>query len=188
MTTVLFTEEKSIYHTMGCDCYDEKRNALTYTGEKAFICHPPCRTWGRLYKQTGLHPGEHLLSVWSILKIWKNGGVLEHPAGSKLWKLMKLPAPGSGVDSHNGWSLSIDQHWFGHKAKKNTWLYIRGVPPGEIPSYPINLNLITHCIAAHKSDSGLKLLDKKQYSKTPVQLAEFLIQLTEIINNKKLQK
>jgi hypothetical protein len=167
-----------------CEVYDIERNALTCKVKKACIYHPPCRTWGRLRKQTILHPGEHLLSVWSILRIWKYGGVLEHPAGSTLWKLMKLPIPGTKPDIHNGFSVSLDQSWFGHKCKKNTWVYICGCSLGEIPQLELSLDLVTHKIGNSKKNSGLKELDKAKFSQTPVKFAKWLIETTNIINLK----
>lgn len=179
---VLFTQVKSTYHKLDCDCFDIERNALTCNRLEAAIYHPPCRTWARLRGLCNNEPGEHLLAVWSIIRIWRYGGVLEHPAGSKLWKLMQLPLPGSGVDSKGGFSLSIDQFWFGHKCKKNTWLYIRGCDPGQIPAYPLNFDLIQHCISSTGKKSQLKEVSKKWREKTPVALAQWLIELILIIN------
>ena len=181
-TIVLFADSKSIYKTLNCDVYDVERNALTCKSEMACVYHPPCRTWGRLRGLAKEHPGEHLLAVWSILRIWRYGGVLEHPAGSKLWSLMDLPLPGSGIDSKGGYSVSIDQHWFGHVCKKNTWLYIKGVDNASLPACPMNFNVITHCISSTRSNSRLREVSKNKRSYTPVKLAEWLIEIVELIN------
>ncbi|HUD42003.1 MAG TPA: hypothetical protein VMR06_08395 [Dokdonella sp.] len=92
---VLFARADSIYKTMpGCDVYDAERNALTYRGGAPIIAHPPCRAWGRLSYFAKPRYGERKLAIWSVLHIRRNGGVLEHPVASKLWPVMRLPAPG----------------------------------------------------------------------------------------------
>lgn len=181
---VLFAQINSTYKKLDCDVYDIERNALTCTRIEAAIYHPPCRTWGRLYKLCNWEPAEHWLAVWSILRIWRYGGLLEHPAGSKLWKLMKLPIPGSGYDIHGGFSLSIDQSWFGHKCKKNTWLYIKGINQNEIPNYELNFDCVTHSISSGSKTSNLLVVSKIWREKTPVKLALFLIEIVNKINLK----
>jgi hypothetical protein len=186
--TILFTCNNSVYDMLLCDTYDIDRNALSCKVNKPCIYHPPCATWGRLRMQSINRPGEHLLSVWSILNIWRYGGVLEHPAGSKLWDFMELSKPGSKPDIHGGISISLDQHWFGHKCKKNTWIYIVGLSANEIPAMPLNFNAITHKICSSKPSSNLKELSKQARHRTPAKLAFYLIDIIELINNKKLQK
>ena len=46
--TVLFTMKNSIYEKLGCDTWDEKRDARNYKGTDPIIAHPPCRLWGKL--------------------------------------------------------------------------------------------------------------------------------------------
>jgi len=181
-TVVLFAQVESTYKKLDCDVFDIERNALTCARLEAAIYHPPCRTWGRLYKLCRWENGEHWLAVWSILRIWRYGGVLEHPAGSKLWRLMGLPKPGSGTDIHGGFSLSIDQSWFGHKCKKNTWLYVKGCNPGQMPQMPLSFDAITHCISSTNKSLGMKEISKKWREKTPIKLAQYLIETVNIIN------
>lgn len=188
MTTVLFTERESNYLALDCDCYDQKRNALTFTGSNAFIAHPPCRSWGRLRQFSRSSAGEHLLAVWAVLKIWRNGGVLEHPAGSSLWKKLNLPLPGSKFDLHGGFTLSIDQHWFGHKCKKNTWLYVVGLNTNQLPAYPLNFDVITHVVGSSNNITGAKELPKNERSSTPVDLCNYLIEIIKIIESNKKQE
>lgn len=183
-TVVLFAQADSTYKELDCDVYDIERNALSCKSKKACIYHPPCRTWGRLRSFANVHPGEHLLAVWSILRIWRYGGVLEHPAGSKLWNIMSLAKPGQGLDNRGGYSISIDQSWFGHPCKKNTWLYIKGCTISEIPAFPLRFDLIQYCISSNSKKTGLKEVSKKWREKTPVELANYLIRITEIINYK----
>ena len=158
-----------------------KRNALLCPDRLPAIYHPPCRTWGRLRTFANIHPGEHLLTVWSILRIWKYNGILEHPAGSKIWSLMKLPLPGQGYDIQGGFSLSINQSWFGHTCTKNTWLYIKGCKMSEIPDYSLNFNLIQNQISGSSKKSGLKEVSKKNREATPIEFAIWLLDLLDII-------
>lgn len=183
---VLFTQKNSNYdldHKF--DIYDINRNALTCISRSAAIYHPPCRSWGRLRGLANRIPVEHWYAVWSVIRCRRFGGVIEHPAGSTLWKLMKLPLPGSKPDNFGGWSMSINQSWFGFKAAKNTWLYIVGISPSELPDYPISFNAITHCVSTSKKMAGKKELSKNSKSKTPAELCKFLYNICESIELKK---
>lgn len=99
---VLFARKDSIYKTMPeCDVYDIERNALTFPGGLPIIAHPPCRSWGRLkFFSNGDHK-EKQLAIWAVRQIRKNGGVLEHPETSSLWKVLGLPL-GSQRDKWGG--------------------------------------------------------------------------------------
>ncbi len=64
------------------------------------------------------------------------GGVLEHPADSKAWEAHGLFAPPrSGgwhvADFAGGWTCYVEQGFYGHPARKATWLYAHGV---DLPS------------------------------------------------------
>ena len=112
---------------MGLDCWDIERNALNWAGGNPIVAHPPCRAWGQLSHFAKPREGEKELAIYSINQIRKYGGVLEHPRASKLWKEMNLPT-GSQVDEFGGYTLCINQSWFGHRAEKKTLLYICGCP------------------------------------------------------------
>ena len=45
---VLFTMENSIYESLGCDCWGEKRDARNYAGNEPAITHPPCQRLGKM--------------------------------------------------------------------------------------------------------------------------------------------
>ena len=63
------------------------------------------------------------------------GGVLEHPEGSHAWRAFGIPSPprsgGWAADGLGGWTCCVAQGYFGHRARKLTWLYLFGVqePP-----------------------------------------------------------
>lgn len=183
---VLFTQSDSNYNNYKCfDCYDFERNALTYSGSSAIICHPPCRSWGRLRGLAHRVPVEHWLAVWSVFKIRKLGGCLEHPAGSTLWKFLKLPQPGGQPDEFGGFSISINQHWFGFSAEKNTWVYICGCDICDLPPVELNFSAVTHVIGNSKSYSPKKELAKNKRALTPIAFCFFLAHIILIINEKK---
>jgi hypothetical protein len=66
----------------------------------------------------------------ALASVRKWGGVLEHPADSSAWDtfgLQRPPRSGGWVlaDSY-GWTCCVFQGWYGHPAKKATWLYAVG--------------------------------------------------------------
>ena len=140
LVAVLFVTPDSIYKTLpGVDCYDAERDALTYHGGNPIVAHPPCRAWGQLRRFAKPRPGEAELALWAVYMVRTSGGVLEHPARSTLWRACPLPRPGAGYDEWGGWSLDVEQFWWGHRANKRTWLYIVGCPPTALPELPFAL-------------------------------------------------
>ncbi len=57
------------------------------------------------------------------------GGVLEHPANSKLFRHCRLPWPGELPDEFGGRTYAVRQVSWGHLCEKPTWLYVVGVDP-----------------------------------------------------------
>lgn len=176
----LYVRKDSIYKTIpGVDCYDIDRGARTFPGGMPVIAHPPCRLWGRL-RQFSTAPTEEMeLARHAVLMVKKWGGVLEHPAGSLLWKEQSLPVPGNNIDLLD-YTIDIDQSWFGYPAKKRTWLYIVGVPYSNLPAFPLNLNAITRTVASrikkyHNNDNWKLELPKSQRDVTVMELAEWLV-------------
>jgi hypothetical protein len=178
---ILFSRSDSVYFSFPeCDVYDINRNALLYPGKLPVICHPPCRGWGRL-KYFSKHPESELLfAPWSVEQVRKYGGVLEHPSGSSLWKYCNLPT-GSGRDHWGGFTLSVDQFWFGHKARKRTLLYICGCSPAHIPDYSINFNRIEFCVGYNSKSPNrfYKEISKSDRERTPFDFASWLIALAK---------
>lgn len=184
MVTVLFCRKDSIYKNLGCDVWDIERDARKWEGGKPAIYHPPCRAWGLLANFAKPRPDEKQLAIWSIKQIQKFGGVLEHPNGSKLWQEMNLPK-GQEVDSFGGFTISLNQSWFGHLAEKRTLLYIVGIDRIEVPSIPICFNIPIYALGKRKKNSKKKELPKSEREKTPVKFAKWLIELVELIETKK---
>lgn len=108
MVSVLFARQDSIYKTLpDCDVWDIERDALKWTGGNPIVAHPPCRAWGQLSHFAKPRDGEKELAVWAVDQIRTWGGVLEHPARSKLWPALKLPLPGRRDDFEG---FSVRQH------------------------------------------------------------------------------
>ena len=92
---VLFCRADSAYKDRdACDVYDAQRDARTFRGAMPVIAHPPCRCWGALshmaHRSTpnrdAVVLAEKQLAIWACGQVRKCGGVLEHPAKSKLFK------------------------------------------------------------------------------------------------------
>lgn len=151
---VLFARRDSIYKTLpGCDVWDIDRNALNWPGGSPIVAHPPCRSWGCLRANAKPAPGEKELGPWAVDQVRKWGGVLEHPRGSTLWPYCELPKPGRVVDKFGGFALDVNQHWFGHRAQKRTWLYVVGCNRKAVPAFPL---VFSHPFCVITNSHGLR--------------------------------
>ena len=135
----LFARADSIYKTLpDVEVYDMERDARTYDGPWPVVAHPPCRSWGAFAMFAKPRADERNLARLAVALVREFGGVLEHPERSTLWPAQGLPAVGQR-DQWGGWTLVIDQHWWGHRAQKRTRLYIVGCEPSAIPDMPMKL-------------------------------------------------
>jgi hypothetical protein len=172
---VLFARSDSVYKNIeGVDVWDKERDARNYSDLMPIVGHPPCRGWGRLRQFAKPEPGEKELAVMSVDVIRKNGGVLEHPAGSTLWKHCDLPKPGNS-DSFGGFTIQVLQFWWGHKAAKSTWLYCCGMSPSDIPPAPLVFDVPTHVVSGTRGKKKKPEITKAEREHTPLPFAEFLI-------------
>jgi len=100
---------------------------------------------------------------------------------------MNLPLPGK-YDEYGGYTLCVNQHWWGHKAEKNTFLYIKGCPQNNLPPIPLNFNAIEFTVASrikkHTGRRHKKEITRKEREQTPVAFAKFLIEIAEKANIK----
>ena len=134
MPAILFVRRDSVYKSIaGCDCWDVDRDARLWPGGEAVVAHPPCRTWGNMAHFAKAPPWEKHLAVLAVDFVRMYGGVLEHPAYSRLWQAQRMPRPGEPPDGWGGYTILVEQCWFGHRARKRTWLYIVGVEPQRLP-------------------------------------------------------
>lgn len=169
MISVLFTREKSAYDILGLDTWPESRNALNFKGTNPVICHPPCRAWGKLKRFSKHGPGEKDLARFAVKVVRANGGVLEHPVGSTLFVDQRLPLVDGLPDEYGGFTVSVDQCDFGHRARKQTLLYCVGVdrdlayarPPPRSPVHPV------------------EHMGRPERERTPLLFAEYLVALAQ---------
>lgn len=179
---VLFARSDSVYKTiLGCDVYDVDRNALTFNGGLPVVGHPPCRAWGKLRHFAKPVEGEKELAFFCVDQIRQNGGVLEHPKHSKLWEAYGLP-DGQEVDEFGGFSLNVDQFWFGHKARKETKLYICGVNRKDLPQMPFAIGEPEYVCSMSKAKHRpvKKEISKAEREHTPIEFASWLIDVAKM--------
>ena len=120
-----------------------------------------------------VRPGEKELGPWAIEQVRKWGGVLEHPAGSRLFRHCGCAVPDGFADEWGGQSILIDQFDFGHVAHKNTILYIVGC--SELPALPDKRTESTNRSICGNVP-GTHRCTQKHREETPVKLAEWMIE------------
>lgn len=131
----LFVKRDSVYKKMlgAFNCYDEERDALTYTGGAPVVAHPPCQDYSSMSFLHQRNETRARLAVECIGIVRRVGGVLEHPAYSRLWNEQGLPKPGDVADKFGGYTVQCRQYDFGHVADKKTWLYIVRAQTPDMP-------------------------------------------------------
>jgi len=180
---VLYCDPKGIYPTLVEHWWDEKRDARTYNLTLPIVAHPPCGPWSKfrhMYKGA-----EHDLAPAAIKQVRLYGGVLEHPAQSKLWQHLDLPLPGQFPDTYGGITVSVDQLHWGHVAHKRTWIYAVGCDEERLylPYPPFPNRKPTHDLMGGRGRNaqvqrGARLEASKELRRrTPVAFAEWLLEL-----------
>ncbi len=177
MIAVLFARNDSRYKELdGYDVYDIHRDARNYCLSYPVLAHPPCRAWGQLSHMANPRPDEKQLAFFALAQVRLNGGVLEHPAGSRLWREANLPLEGEFPDEFGGFTIEVDQYDFGHVAHKKTKLYICGIAMRELPQLPPpNLAPTDRSICGNVK--GTKRCTQYQREYTPDLLIEFITEI-----------
>jgi hypothetical protein len=190
MYIALFVRNDSAYKNReGWDAYDAARDALSYSDLFPVVCHPPCRSWGRLsHMAHNVREGEAELALWSIDKIRQNGGILEHPAGSRLFGKY-VPDIGE-TDDFGGFTILVDQYDFGHVAHKKTKLYICGIKPEDIPVLPPKDETIHYCEKGKRRSicgniKGTTRCTQYQREYTPEKLIDYFEKVLDLIITRK---
>lgn len=141
MIAALYIDPKGVYSRMpGIDCWDETRDARLYRGPHSVIAHPPCKRWGNFANYQGRTIGDDdgcfdaaMASIESF------GGVIEHPFGSKAFKLHGIAGPGRTTHGwwpckRPGWyACTVWQGHYDHPCPKPTWLAVNKVKPHRLP-------------------------------------------------------
>lgn len=178
----LYTDRLGPYPLMpDVDAWDLARDATKYEGPYPVVAHPPCGPWGRLAHMSRHDDPKLALRAVEQVRAW--GGVLEHPAHSKLWLAAGLPFPGPTVDAFGGRTIEVCQCDFGHVARKRTWLYLVRVntPPLLSQREP------THWISGGRGREGVKhatslvpegfkICSAEQRRRTPKAFARWLVE------------
>ena len=178
---VLFARDDSRYKDFDIyDVYDVNRDARTFCKRMPVIAHPPCRAWGLLSHMANPRPDEKQLAYFALAQVRLNGGILEHPAGSKLWKEAELPLQYEFPDEYGGFTIEIDQYDFGHVAHKNTKLYICGIKQSELPKFPeVRKEIPTRSICGNVKGTVRCTQYQREY--TPDALIEFMTEICKRI-------
>ena len=112
------------------------KDARSYDGPWPIIGHPPCARWGSFATAPWLPEKQRKIgnddrcfdSALASVRKW--GGVIEHPANSRAWRIFHLQKPRAYqtpiLDSYEGFSIFVNQSHYGHLTQKPTWLYICG--------------------------------------------------------------
>lgn len=190
VVVVLCTRTDTIYNKLrGLNaptqilCYDKKSDMRTYTGQHVVIAHPPCADYCNFKHLHPRNPARAALARQCITIVQNNGGVLEHPAGSALWREAGLPWPGEGKDVHGGYAVYCEQGDYGHVTRKATWLYIVG---GTTPAPAARQPLASKAEQARHLWGGDRCTDyRAKYGAsrealreaTPRKFAEFLLSI-----------
>lgn len=118
----LCVASNSVYQTMpGVHPFDRARDVRTFAGGMPVVAHPPCRTWSAYTAhQAKAPPGEKELGLLCADWLRCEGGVLEHPAHSRLFDAAGLPKPGNRLGEL--FTMAVWQAWWGYPMRKATWL------------------------------------------------------------------
>lgn len=165
---------RSIYkHLPGVEAYDARRDARTFPANTPAVAHPPCRCWSK-YLRHQAKPldanAEMELGRWCVRTILQCGGVLEHPAGSHLFAEMGLPMPNHPEEV--GFTVYVEQKWFGYATRKPTWVFVAGVPMHQLPPLPFSL----------VNDAKSPVLSSFGRSRTMPGFARWLCQVARLAN------
>ena len=168
--SVLCVAQNSFYKSLpGVDCYDFRRDARTFAGGTPVVAHPPCRAWSAFCShQAKPAEGEKELGLWCCEQLRRWGGVLEHPAHSRLFAAAELPLPGE-TRAHL-WTVQVSQAWWGYPLRKATWLCFSG----------ISKNLVNMPFRLHARGNDRRreqCMSKNQRSQTMPAFAVWLVEL-----------
>jgi hypothetical protein len=171
MIAVLCAARNSIYKTMpDVEVYDIDRDVRSFAGGMPVIAHPPCRAWSAYCRhQAKPLPGEKELAPLCVEWLRQCGGVLEHPAHSRLYDELRLPKPGE-AERDGLWSMAVRQSWWGDTRSKCTWLLFSGVAKKNV-DVPFELH------QPQGDRRRWQVMSKHQRAATPPAFAKWLVDI-----------
>lgn len=185
MIAALYVDALGHYPKMpDVDAWSEGRDARRYAGPFPVVAHPPCGPWGalrHLYRGT-----EHDCAPRAVEQVRAFGGVLEHPARSKLWAECGLPVPDGLPDYFGGFTIEVDQCAWGHVARKSTWLYVVGAPRSAVVAGIKIGGTPTHWASGSRTaprgpvPPGIKVCSAQQRRRTPPAFAAWLLEIARM--------
>lgn len=176
----LYVDPFGPYPRLVREWYDVARGAESYAGPHPIVAHPLCGPWGSLrHLCTKQDPK---LAILAVAQVREWGGVLEHPARSRLWRHLELPMPDAPEDAFGGRTIEVDQVRWGHPARKRTWLYIvRATRIGEMPPPKEHTHWVsgTHAYKLRHGHAppNIKVCSAEQRRRTPIDFARWLIDI-----------
>lgn len=161
----------SVYKGMpDVDAWDKARDVRQFRGGMPVVAHPPCRAWSAYTRhQAKPEPGEAELGLLCADWLRAEGGVLEHPAHSRLFDAARLPRPGHRIGDL--FTVAVLQAWWGYPMRKATWLCFSRV----------DVRLLHFPYTEHDSRAGLgdrrrqQVMSKHQRAATCEPLARWLV-------------
>jgi len=185
----LYVDPRGPYPKLVEHWYDEKRDARKYAGPWPVVAHPPCGPWSSL-RHLHTKPEEKELGALAMSQARTWGGIVEQPAGSRLFGVCGLePTSVMGLELRDrfGFVVVVDQVYWGHVARKRTWLYCVGIPSWMLHVVPPRPNARpTHWCSGGRTKRpgmgatvppGIKVCSAQQRRRTPVAFAEWLLSL-----------
>ena len=164
---------------LGADaCWGVARDARLYRGPWPVVAHPPCGPWGMLREHCKYQ--DPSCAPRAFEQVREFGGMLEHPAHSRIFRHICAPFPGELPDAWGGRTWAVNQLAWGHKCSKPTWLYVVGVQASEVAGGVRTGGVATHILTR---DRRLAERDPRPEvssnvrSLSPVAFAEWLIHL-----------
>ena len=152
----------------GVECFDINRDARTFACDKSAVAMPPCRSWSAYCAhQAKPLPGQKELGPLCVDFLRRCGGVLEHPAHSRLFDYCGLPKPGS-TTLREIWSMEVSQAWWGDTRTKTTWLSFFNILPVDV-QIPFRLHV------SHGDRRRWQVMSTTQRSATCPAFAEWLV-------------
>lgn len=177
----LYIDPRGPYPSMpDVDAWDEARDARKYTGPWPVVAHPPCGPWSSLRHLW--RRGQEQLAIDAVACVRRYGGVLEHPAHSRLFKACGMPEPGEGHDDQGGVTYEVRQCDFGHPARKLSWIYTVGLGRSTL-TFPPRREPTHWCSGTHTPGRkgtvppGIKVCSAQQRRRTPLAFAHWLVEL-----------